>query len=386
MRVWLLVAALAACSSESSDVIGPFSGANRKFIVDRIEVPVESTDVTAYADDLDGDGADDNQFGNVTSVLATTNDLSTHMTDMIASGAITSIFMIYADNFTDDDHVGVLYLGSADDSPNSAFAGGRFEAGGFSSNRTRDTRAPGRSRVHLPIYVNADPLALQLEGMEVDLTPDGGDGYDGFVRGGIAEDLARQAAFEGLVQMAETEPERHIVFLRGIDKNHDDVITREEVDDSVIALLVTADIALFDGDHYGPHPSTVHDSLSVGFKIHLKLCPGGICTPLDPPVNLCRDRWQDGGETDIDCGGPCQPCAAAKHCNLPTDCQSNACDSGSCRAPSCTDGVRDGYESDIDCGGSCPKCAAGLVCAADSDCANNNCDNGVASLGTCAGP
>ena len=102
-------------------------------------------------------------------------------------------------------------------------------------------------------------------------------------------------------------------------------------------------------------------------------------------MNGCRDRVRDGDETDIDCGGSCQPCWAMKGCGRPEDCQSQACDAGVCRAPTCSDGVRDGYESDVDCGSSCGKCAAGKVCAADSDCASNNCDNGIASLGTCQG-
>jgi len=385
VRIWFVAVALVACSSESSDVTGPFTGETRTFLVDRITVPRESTEATGYGDDLDGDGAADNQLGNVTAVLSTTNDLSTHMTDMIASGALASRVSIQADDFTGDQSVGVSYFGALDEP--ATVAGARFDpSGALYTNRTRETRVPGKARVHLPIYVNADPLVLELEGVELDLVPDGQGGYGGVVRGGIREDVARQAAFEGLVQMFETEPERHIVFLRGIDPDHDDVLTRAEVDDSVIALLVTADIGLFDGERYAPHASEPLDSISVGFGIHLTPCPAGNCPALAPPENLCRDRVRDGDETDVDCGGSCQPCWTAKQCMRPEDCQSKACDAGACRAPSCSDGVRDGFESDIDCGGSCPKCAVGQVCAADFDCANNNCDNGVASFGTCAGP
>jgi hypothetical protein len=381
VRAWFVVA-LVACSSESNDVTGPFTGDTRRFVIDAIQVPRESTEASQLAADLDGDGGPENQFGNVTGVLATTNDLTPHGADMIASGALASIVSIQADDLANDDSVGVAYIG-ADGSP-ATVAGGRFIDGAFMSNRTRETRAPGRALVRLPIYVNADPLALEIEGMEIELHPDG-DGYTGIVRGGLDEDAARQAAFLGLVQMFETEPERHLVFGRGIDKDHDDVITRAEVDDSVIALLVTADIDLFDGERYAPKPaSTTPDSLSIAFGIHLTPCAAGRCSTATP-ANTCRDRVRDGDETDIDCGGSCQPCWAAKQCSRPEDCQSRACDGGSCRAASCSDGVRDGYESDVDCGSSCGKCAAGLVCAADSDCASNNCDNGIASLGTCLG-
>jgi hypothetical protein len=301
---------------------------------------------------------------------------------MIASGALASVVTIQADDFSSDDGVGVTYFG-AEGAP-AVVAGGRLSAGAFVSNRTRDTEAPGRARVRLPIYVNADPLELELEGMEIELVADG-TGYTGIVRGGLREDDARQAAFLGLVQMFETEPQRHLVFGRGIDKDHDDVITRAEIDDSVIALLVTADIDLFDGERFAPKPgSMTPDSLSIAFGIHLTACADGRCSTTTP-INSCRDRARDGDETDIDCGGSCQPCWTAKQCMRAEDCQSQACDAGSCRAPTCSDGVRDGYESDVDCGSSCGKCAAGRACAADWDCASNNCDNGIGSLGTCQG-
>jgi hypothetical protein len=363
----LLVVALVACS-ESGDVTGPFTGEVRRYVVDGFAIPRDNSETLALAADLDGDDRPENQFGNVTGVLASTNDLTPHAADMIASGALASVVTIQADDLAEDGSVGVLYFG-AEGEP-ATVAGGRFAAASFISNRTRDTHVPGAARVHVPIYVNADPIVLDLEGMEIELTRVG-DGYTGVVRGGIRQEAARAAAYAGLVQMFETEPERHIVFGRGIDKNHDDVITRAEVDDSVIAILVTADVELFGAP-----------ALSVAFGIHLSPCATGRCSTV-APMNACRDRVRDGDETDVDCGGSCQPCAAMQQCGRPEDCQSRACDAGSCRAASCSDGVRDGYESDVDCGGSCAKCTSGLACAADWDCTSGNCTNGIASLGTC---
>lgn len=46
----------------------------------------------------------------------------------------------------------------------------------------------------------------------------------------------------------------------------------------------------------------------------------------------CTDGVQTGGETGIDCGGPCVPCE------------------------SCFDGVLNQGETLIDCGGPCPPC------------------------------
>ena len=382
MRVVVALCALAACSSDSGDVTGPFTGDTRTFVVDGIHIPKDVTETSMLAADLDGDGGADNQFGNVTGVLASTNDLTPHAPDMIASGALASLVSIQADDFMNDDSVGVAYFGALD-AP-ATFAGGRFVDGSFMSNRTRETRAPGAARVRLPIFVNADPVELDLEGMEIELAPDGSGGYHAIVRGGFRQEVAREGAYVGLIQMFETEPERHLVFGRGIDKDHDDAITRAEVDDSVIALLVTADVDLFDGERYAPQASQTPDCLSVAFGIHLTPCSDGSCA-LTTPLNLCRDRIRDGDETDVDCGGSCQPCWAMKQCNRAEDCQSRACDSGRCRAATCSDGVRDGYESDVDCGSSCGGCAGGMACAADSDCTSNNCDNGIASLGTCQG-
>src|SRR5207253_2250042 len=97
----------------------------------------------------------------------------------------------------------------------------------------------------------------------------------------------------------------------------------------------------------------------------------------------CRDRIRDGGETDVDCGGPCQPCQASAACAGGGDCQSGACDAGHCRAPSCSDGVRDGVETDVDCGDNCAGCQLGQVCASGGDCASGHCNNPLGSLGSC---
>ncbi len=52
----------------------------------------------------------------------------------------------------------------------------------------------------------------------------------------------------------------------------------------------------------------------------------------------CTDGVQNGGETGVDCGGPCPACTTG---------------------PTCSDGIQNGDETGIDCGGSCPNsCAA----------------------------
>jgi len=357
-------------------------------VVDSISIPRDSTEAAAFADDLDGDGDPENKFGYATSVLASTNDLSPHAADMIASGALGSVVEIHADSLTNDDAAGVYYLGAGGHYATSALAipvGGQFVDGAFAPNRTRTTRHPGGGIAMLPVFVNADPVSLVLTGLEIELAPDGAGGYDAVIRGAIRERAAREAALGGLLQMFRTEPERHLVFLRGVDEDRDDDISLAELEASVIGLLVAADVQLYDGDTFGAVPgSPMPDSVSIAFSAHLVPCPASTnpC-PRPVPQNTCRDRVVDAGETDVDCGGPCQRCADGLVCAVPADCQSSACDAGRCRVATCSDGVRDGFESDVDCGGVCPACAAGRTCAADRDCGSNQCDMGVASVGSC---
>ncbi len=376
----LALLALTACSDPArDDVVGPFTGEVRRFVVTSITIPRDTQTSASLAGDPDGDGTPENQLGVVTTVLGSIGDLSLDGPDMILSAALASTIEIQGA----DGRTGVTYLGA--DGEAATVAGGAFDtAGAFRSNRSFETRVPGRAVVRLPIFTNADPLALEIEGLEIELAPDGSGGYTGVIRGGIREDHAREVSYLGLLQMFETEPTRHLVFSRQIDTNDDGVLAREEVDETAIALLVRADIQLFDGARYSPQQGSPRpDSLSVAFGIHIKPCADGLCTT-GAPANHCRDRIKNVDETDIDCGGTCQRCYDAKSCAMPTDCQSSACTAGRCAAASCSDGVRDAYESDIDCGGPCPNCASGRACAADRDCTSNACDNGVASVGTCS--
>ena len=96
--------------------------------------------------------------------------------------------------------------------------------------------------------------------------------------------------------------------------------------------------------------------------------------PVVPPTPT--DGVENGGETDVDCGGAssstsdgAMPCAVGLHCLVGADCTSDVCQGpavggyGTCAAPSCTDGARNGAETDVDCGGGiCPRlrCVQGL--------------------------
>jgi hypothetical protein len=78
-------------------------------------------------------------------------------------------------------------------------------------------------------------------------------------------------------------------------------------------------------------------------------CVGFVC---QSPT--CSDTRKNGGESDVDCGGPsCGPCSDGKECHAHADCLSQVCFNGVCQAPTCLDGVKNGEESGTDCGEAC---------------------------------
>ncbi|MEM6292135.1 MAG: hypothetical protein AAGA54_12745 [Myxococcota bacterium] len=106
-----------------------------------------------------------------------------------------------------------------------------------------------------------------------------------------------------------------------------------------------------------------------------------VCTGENPPA--CDDGMQNGDETDVDCGGACDPCGPGDDCDGPEDCDSGVCEGGTCAEPSCDDGVQNGDETGLDCGGdTCEGCPPGGGCDGPEDCASGVCNED----GTCAPP
>jgi hypothetical protein len=94
----------------------------------------------------------------------------------------------------------------------------------------------------------------------------------------------------------------------------------------------------------------------------------------------CRNGNKDVGETDLNCGGPCPPCALDQGCAQDVDCAKGRCvlDTAKCTAAAtCSNGRRDVSETDTDCGGpDCAPCAANRMCSANDDCQSLVCSNG----------
>ncbi len=96
----------------------------------------------------------------------------------------------------------------------------------------------------------------------------------------------------------------------------------------------------------------------------------------------------DGCERVLDCGacplgmvcGVTQPGRCSFDADRPDSDGADVLDAGDAHdafdavAPSCTDGVSNQDETDVDCGGPCEPCGAGRGCRVSSDCASGWCD------------
>ena len=111
--------------------------------------------------------------------------------------------------------------------------------------------------------------------------------------------------------------------------------------------------------------------------------PPSVCQQNKCVTPHCINNVLDDSESDVDCGGAdCGPCAPAKACMFPSDCDSEVCTNNVCQAPKCDDSVKNGKETDVDCGGSsecdknCPECENEKSCLGNSDCKSKYCVDG----------
>ena len=103
-----------------------------------------------------------------------------------------------------------------------------------------------------------------------------------------------------------------------------------------------------------------------------------------PVIPHCQNAQRDEGESDVDCGGVCAPCALTQSCNTASDCKDGDCTDGTCQAAGCNDGAKTGNETDVDCGGgSCKACVVSAACVQGPDCQSGVCDKQACATPTC---
>jgi hypothetical protein len=351
----LLVLLFAGCASETTT---EYTGEPRRFVVDALDVPTNNTQARAFGLTINDDRSVDNQLGMVIGALAGFGDVTTHGPDMIAAGVIASSVELVADDLDNDPTVALRYFG-ADGAETTPIRGeiGELGTGMF------HTTDHGLATAHLPIFVDADPSVVTLQYARMMLVPDAAGGYTAYVGGAVEHTEANVEAFRGAAQMMAAHPMEHLQMFRMLDESpRDFMVTQHEWDtNSLIASLMSPDLQ-FGDDKF----------LSIGFRVHLTPCAEGRCSGASP-AETCFDRLLDGDETDVDCGGSCAACSAARTCSEASDCESRACSGGTCAGPSCFDGVRDGLETDVDCGASCGGCKTGQGCWSNADCLSGQC-------------
>ena len=352
---WCLV--LAACGTHSTpaDVIGPYTGEVHRYYLDDVTVSRTGDEAHMFGDDLDGDMHVDNNLGATMAALQENgNDITTHARDILAASPTHTTLEIHADDLMSDKSVGVTMRGTDDDAQ-AVEVGGHIVAGVFESNRTATAQHLGRTTLHLPALIDADPSVFVLRYMEIDLTPDGNGGYNALIRGLADKDIL-DVASKGLLQMIENNPADHADLIRVLEPFRGGPLTLAQIEQSSFIISLLEPDKKRDGNMF----------VSFGFAAHFSPAPPTTIT------DTCHDRIHDGTESGVDCGPGCLACAGGQACGSAGDCQSQSCN-GTCADVTCSDGVADGIESDRDCGGAqCQACPQG-ACREASDCVSGQC-------------
>lgn len=114
---------------------------------------------------------------------------------------------------------------------------------------------------------------------------------------------------------------------------------------------------------------------------------GGASNTGGAPSGDCTNEIQDGAETDIDCGGPCTPCALGEGCSSDTDCGTRECGAASKLCEPCVDGGCDlGSYCDQANSGTClPAKPIGEACTGASGECHEDCVDGYCCENLCSG-
>ncbi len=115
------------------------------------------------------------------------------------------------------------------------------------------------------------------------------------------------------------------------------------------------------------------ESTSSGDEGPIMTSTVGSSSTGEPPPS-CDDGAMNQGESDVDCGGPCDACAAGKACTDNKDCATMACADGLCVVPECLGDDACAGLNDICLLGSCDL--KSFTCAAAPAHEGDPCDDG----------
>ncbi|MCA9680548.1 MAG: hypothetical protein H6709_10300 [Kofleriaceae bacterium] len=234
--------------------------------IDRVDVPTDSTEASAFGSDLDGDGTVDNQVGNIMSaVLQIYGDrplLAQWQAQMAARLAGPLDWSIRIDSCPGGEAHAWLVDGDAADATDAMLpAVGHFDATGLA--------ADGGEAI-LPLGALADftgradagwhPAAAATFALAVDDT-DGDDALDGRLALAIAPDYRPVIARAFALFIQDLYDDGETTWGQDVDADGDGQITVDELlADRDFGWLTTADLDA-DGDGAG-------ESLSMGVVIH----------------------------------------------------------------------------------------------------------------------
>lgn len=265
---------------------------SRAYAVNSLNLPVNLTQTSGYAIDLNGDGHVDNAFGGILSALSSTGlDISGATAAATTAGQIVHLVEVRSSDeaFTNDAGAeAIWYIGKATPSPPLFDGTGTFaydgdyapstffaplSGGGFVSANPATTTTPVDITVDIQIgnYV----VALPLQGARLKFLALGSGLAQGQINGSIRDTDVYVKIFPTLADafndIVQADPQSAIAqtLLSLFDKNPTDgFISVEEVATSpFMNTLFAPDVQIRDADgNYAPNPAnTKPDALSFGF-------------------------------------------------------------------------------------------------------------------------
>jgi hypothetical protein len=234
----------------------PTTGAMQRFVIDDVSLPTTEDEATAAGSDLDGNGAIDNEIGNVIEALSTVEDVrdDASVRSLIDHGAVPSSIEIFdANGDADGAVIGLAFFGRQTDEP--SVLRGTALGSGFATDGLQATT----TTVVLPVFLDADPTPIPLAFAQYQLVPDA----TGFELGiqGMAEPVqTAEAACTSLLQMITADPAQFTGVVASLDGNGDGKVTQAEcLASSAIKSLLSPDVEGPDRQHY----------VSVGIDVHV---------------------------------------------------------------------------------------------------------------------